>query len=413
MLLDEQGIRAQCRDFLRAAKSAFGPDARVLYASKALCFAGLYKVLQSENIGADVVSAGEMHTARAGGFDLANACFHGNYKSDAEISYAVAHGIGTIVIDNFEECARIDAAAGAAGVRQKVLIRLTPGVESDTHKAVVTGHAGSKFGALISDGTAEKLTRHVLAFSHLELTGFHCHIGSQIFDTDPYCRAAEVMLSFIADMKQKTGFAATELNLGGGFGVRYVKEQPEQDPAKTIEQIGKTVDVWVKKLKIQKPRMTIEPGRSLVAAYGLTVYTVGAVKSTPAKNFVIADGGMTDNPRFALYNAPYTVLPVNVVDDKKRNVSSSPASAYLFDLAGRTCESGDIIAANVRFETAPRAGDLIAVTCTGAYNYSMASNYNRLPRPAVVIVSAEGERVAVQRETAEDLIRKDLEIENI
>jgi diaminopimelate decarboxylase len=263
----------------------------------------------------------------------------------------------------------------------------------------VTGSVDSKFGNAIKTGQAEKITRLALTLENVELVGFHCHIGSQIFEIDPFVEAAEVMIKYIADIKNKTGFEAKELNLGGGFGVRYVKEHPFFDYAKAIATLASKMKASAKKCGIDLPRIMLEPGRSLVADAGLTLYTVGSVKEIPdLKNYVSIDGGMADNPRYALYQSQYELHVANKVNEKED---------YVCSVAGRCCESGDLIAENIKL-CKPEKGDILAVLVTGAYNYSMASNYNRVPRAAVVMVNDGEAREIIRRESLEDIIRNDI-----
>ncbi len=399
MVLDENKIRSVCRIYKEAMTKHFGEDAMPLFASKALSFKGIYRVIAEEGLGSDAVSAGEIYTAKAAGFDIGNMVFHGNNKTDDDIRYAMELGMGRFVVDGEEELCAVNDIAAEKGIKQKILLRITPGIDPHTHKAIVTGSVDSKFGNAIKTGMAEKITRHALTLENIELMGFHCHIGSQIFETEPFIEAAEVMLAFIADIKNKTGFEAKELNLGGGFGVRYVKEHPHIDYAEAIATLADKMKASVKKHGISMPRIMMEPGRSLVAAAGLTLYTVGSVKEIPdLKNYVSIDGGMADNPRYALYQSQYELHIANRVSEK---------ADYICSVAGRCCESGDLIAENIKLQK-PQKNDILAVLVTGAYNYSMASNYNRLTRPPIVLIRDGKPYIAVKRESFEDLTRNEL-----
>ncbi len=396
-LYDEGRIRERCRTYLTAAREAFGDGARVLYASKAASFSYLYRMMEEEGMGIDVVSSGEICAARRAGFPLENAYFHSNNKTDEDILYAMECGVGYFVADNAEELYAIERIAAANGATQQVLLRLTPGIDPHTYAAVATGKVDSKFGSAIETGQAEEITRLALSLPHVHLAGFHCHLGSQVFDADVYLRASTVMLDFVAYIAKTEGYMAELLDIGGGLGVRYVEEQPTLDIAGVIHEVGAHMKAHAKKLGIALPVILLEPGRSIVADAGLTLYTVGTVKDIPGyKTYVSVDGGMTDNPRYALYGSPYTILPVmGEVGEDTRRVS----------VVGRCCESGDILQENVCMPMRITRGDLLACLTTGAYHYSMSSNYNRLPRPPVVMIGEGGEdTLIIRRETAEDLL---------
>ncbi len=394
-LYDEARIRERCRTYLGAVKAAFGDRGQVLYASKAASFTTLYRIMKEEGMGIDVVSQGEIYTAQRAGFPLSHAYFHSNNKTDADIAYAIEQGVGYFVVDNAEELYAIDRIALSHDVRQKVLLRITPGIDPHTYAAVATGKVDSKFGSAIETGQADDITRLALSLPSVCLMGFHCHVGSQVFDSEVYIRAAEVMLDFVAHIAKTQGFLAEELDIGGGYGVRYVESQPTIDIAANIAEVGAFMRSHAEKIGIALPKISLEPGRSIVADAGLTLYTVGTVKDIPGyKTYVSVDGGMTDNPRYALYGAPYTILPV---------MGEVPADAPRVSVVGRLCESGDILQENVPLPATVRRGDLLACLTTGAYHYSMASNYNRIPRPPVVMLKENDSYVAIRRETPEDL----------
>ena len=398
-LLDEDKIRENCRTYMEAMKAAFGADALPLYAGKALCIKDIYRIMREENMGIDVVSCGEIFTANAAGFPMERAYFHGNNKTNADISYAMDAGIGYFVCDNCEELWAIEQEAALRGIEQRILIRITPGIDPHTHKAISTGSVDSKFGAAIETGDAEFLISLALKQPHVQLMGYHCHIGSQIFETQPFLDAAEAMLSFMAYMRDKIGFVAKELNLGGGMGVRYLEQHPMINYATNIKEIGEYVKKLCSQLSLDIPSIRMEPGRSIVANAGLTLYTVGALKTIPGfRNYVSVDGGMTDNPRYALYQAPYTIVAANRMNDIADTVCT---------VAGRCCESGDLIQENVLLPQ-PHRDDILAVLTTGAYNYAMASNYNRIPRPAMVRLHQGKDTLILRRETFEDLIKNEL-----
>ncbi len=396
-LMDEDRIRLHCREYLAAVRENFGEKGMVLYASKAASYKRLYQIMKEEGVGIDVVSPGEMFTAKAAGFDLGRAYFHSNNKSDADIALAMEMGIGYFVVDNEEELYAIDRLAQG---KQKILIRLTPGIDPHTYEAVATGKVDSKFGFAIATGQATDIVAKALNCEHIELCGFHCHVGSQVFEPDVFLASADVMLRFIAQIKRETGYMAGQLDLGGGFGVRYIKEQPTADIARNIREIADYVKGKCEELGLEMPIIGFEPGRSMVADAGLTLYTVGSCKKIPGYlTYLSVDGGMTDNVRYAMYGAPYTILPATKMDE--------PCTMAV-TVAGRCCESGDILQRDVPMPESMARGDLLACLTTGAYHYSMASNYNRIPRPPVVMLRDGESYLAVRRERYEDLVDLDL-----
>lgn len=400
-LMDEDRIRENCRRYTAAFRRHFGPGSRPLYAGKASSFKRIYEIMGEEGMGVDVVSAGEIYTALRAGYDLSQAYFHSNNKTDGDIRYGMDRGIGYFVADNGEEIRAIEAEAARRGIRQKVLLRLTPGIDPHTYEAVSTGKVDSKFGSAIETGQAEELARFTLAQPHVELVGFHCHVGSQVFDEDVFERAAVIMLEFAAGMKRRHGYTTRQLDLGGGYGVRYVESDPHLDVDARVGAVAQAVRGACARLALEMPEIRMEPGRSIVGDAGMTLYTVGTVKRIPGcKNYVSVDGGMPDNPRFALYGARCTCLLASRMDEPP----DFPCS-----VVGRCCESGDIIQEGVTLPGSVGRGDILAVCTTGAYNYSMASNYNRLPRPPIVMLRGGSESyVAVRRESLEDLCRNDL-----
>ena len=398
-LMDEAHIRENCRMYLRAFRRHFGENARPLYASKAASFKRMYEIMRSEGMGVDVVSAGEIHTAALAGFPMEQAYFHGNNKTDVEIQYAIEQGVGYFVADNHEELDAINRIAGALGKQQRVLLRLTPGIDPHTYEAVATGKVDSKFGAAIETGQAEALFQCARALPNVTLVGFHCHVGSQVFDEDVFERAGQIMLEFVALLRNRYGFATQQLDLGGGYGVRYCESDKQVDIEQRIGEVASSLKASAAALGIPLPTILMEPGRSIVADAGMTLYTVGTVKRIPGyKNYVSVDGGMTDNPRYALYGSAYTVYAAGRMDE--------PAVLHC-DVVGRCCESGDIIQPKVALPDV-RRGDLLAICTTGAYNYSMASNYNRMARPPVVMLTPERDTLAVRRETLEQLTENDI-----
>ena len=399
-VMDEKRIRKNCRIYIDSMKKYFGGNSVPLFASKANSFKQIYRIVNEEGMGADVVSSGEIYTAKSAGFPLEKTYFHGNNKTDWDISYAIDCKVGYFVADNEEEICAIDRIAGEKNINQKILIRLTPGIDPHTYEAVATGKVDSKFGSAIVTGEAERITKIALSKRNITLCGFHCHVGSQVFDSDVYISAAEIMLGFIADMKKKYGYVTEQLNLGGGYGVRYTEKDPVIDIEANIKLVAETLKKFALKFEIDLPDILMEPGRSIVADAGLTLYTVGSVKRIPEyKNYVSIDGGMPDNPRYALYKSSYTVLAAGKMNEK---------CDFQCSVVGRCCESGDIIQEGVYLPSSICRGDIIAVLTTGAYNYSMASNYNRIPRLPIIMINGDKDYIAVRRESFEDLARNDV-----
>ena len=399
-VMDERKIRENCRKYVNGMKKYFGDNAKPFYASKACSFKKIYNIVGSEGMGVDVVSVGEIYTAFKSGIDMKNACFHSNNKSDSDIKFALECGVGCFVVDNKEELDAINCFAGEMGIKQKILFRVTPGIDTHTYEAVNTGKVDSKFGFPIETGAAMDITKYALTKENIDLAGFHCHVGSQLFESSVFIRSAEIMLQFIADVKSTLGFEARELDLGGGYGVRYTENDPTIDIEDNIRQVAEYFKEKCKELNINEPFVSMEPGRSIVADAGITLYRVGNVKRIEGyKNYVAIDGGMTDNPRYALYESEYTVVAADKADEECN---------FLCDLVGKCCESGDIIQPKVMLPESIQRGDLVAVLTTGAYNFSMASNYNRIPRLPVIMVNGDESYVAVKGETLEDIISRDL-----
>ena len=399
-LMDEDKIREKCRIYKHAFVKHFGPGSYPLYASKANSFKRIYEIMKEEDMGIDVVSSGEIYTALKAGYDISKAYFHSNNKTDEDICFAMEHGIGYFVADNIEEVKAVEAEAARRGMKQNLLLRLTPGIDTHTYEAVNTGMVDSKFGSAIETGQAMDIVEYTLTQPHINLVGFHCHVGSQVFAEDVFERAAAVMLEFIAEVKTKLGYTASVLDLGGGYGVRYVDTDPYLDIETKIGEVAASIRSTCDRLGIDMPAIHMEPGRSIVADAGMTLYTVGTVKQIPGyKNYVSIDGGMTDNPRFALYGSKYTCFVAN----KLAETCDMEAS-----IVGRCCESGDIIQEHVMVPSSVGRNDIVAVCTTGAYNYSMASNYNRIARPALVMLSGGDNYVAIRRESLEDLCRNDI-----
>ncbi len=399
-LMDEDRIRQRCRTYLTAMRQSLKDKGKVLYASKAASYKRIYEIMKEEGMGIDVVSSGEICTAVKAAYPLENAFFHSNNKTDSDIAYAIEAGVGYFVVDNEEELFAIDRIAGEKNMRQAVLLRITPGIDPHTYEEVATGKVDSKFGSAIETGQADAITKIALDLKNVTLKGFHCHVGSQVFDSNVYIRTVDVMLEFIAHIQNTLNYTTEILDLGGGYGVRYTNNDPEIDIAANILQVCDALKAKAAEVNIELPCIYMEPGRSIVADAGMTLYTVGTVKRIPGyKNYISVDGGMTDNPRFILYNAPYTILPADKMLLEKD---------VCYAIVGRCCESGDIIQENVMMPDSIQRGDLVACLTTGAYHYSMASNYNRIPRPPVVMLSGGKSYIAVRRETFEDVARLDV-----
>ena len=398
-LLDEQRIRENCRMYQTAMTEFFGENALTLYASKALSFKRMYEIVSDEGLGIDVVSSGEIHTAAKAGFPMEKAFFHGNNKTDEDIAFAMDRGVGYFVVDNVEELYAIEHIASRKGITQKCLLRVTPGIDPHTYDAVATGKVDSKFGVPIETGQGEEFYNYAAALAHLEIVGLHCHVGSMVFDEDVYERTAQIMLEFMAKLHRKYGFVTQLLDLGGGYGVRYRESEGVVDIAYRISALASFMKELAAQLEIPFPAVLLEPGRSIVADAGLTMYTVGSVKRIKGyKNYVSVDGGMTDNPRYALYRSKYTVFAPERME--------APPTLHC-DVVGRCCESDDVIQPDVWLPEL-RRGDLLAVCTTGAYNYAMASHYNRIPHAPIVMLNEKGASVAVRRETLEQMTKNDV-----
>lgn len=391
---DENEIRKNIREFRKSIDENYGGKGLVHYASKAFSCKEIYRICASEGIGVDVVSGGELYTALSVNFPAEKIAFHGNNKTYAELAMAVENNVGRIIVDNITELETLNAVASKCGKTAEIMFRIKPGIDAHTHDFVKTGQIDSKFGFALETGEAMEAVKKALKMSNIKLCGLHCHIGSQIFDIDPFELAAKVMLEFFADVKSQTGIELEELNLGGGFGIKYLENDNPRPFGDYMKSVSKTVHEYCDKLGLFVPFIHIEPGRSIVGAAGLTLYTVGAVKEIPdIRTYVSIDGGMTDNPRYALYKSDYEVVCANKADEERTEIVT---------VAGKCCESGDLIQENTKLQKV-EAGDILAVLSTGAYNYSMASNYNRIPRPPVVMIKDGESRIVVKRETYADV----------
>ena len=355
-VMDEALIRKHCQSYKNSIDKFYGGEGLVCYASKAFCCMEMCRVMKDEGIGLDVVSIGELYTAEKAGFDCDKICFHGNNKTDEELEYAVDLKVGRIIVDNIYELKRLDKIAENKGVKANIMFRIKPGIDAHTHNFIRTGQIDSKFGFALETGEAMEAVKMAISCPNINLKGVHCHIGSQIFSINPFVEAAEVMLKFIADIKNETGHEVVELNLGGGFGIKYTENDDPVPYEAYMEKVSAAVKESCEKL------------------------------------------GMTDNPRYALYQSEYEALVANKAD-KPRDTKVT--------IAGKCCESGDLIGEGMPLQEA-EPGDIIAVCATGAYNYSMSSNYNRIPKPATVFINNGESRVVIKRETLDDIIRNDM-----
>ncbi|MBE6895688.1 MAG: diaminopimelate decarboxylase [Ruminococcaceae bacterium] len=398
-IMSEKTIRENCRKYKNAIEKYYGGNGLPLFASKAFSCMEIYRIVASEGLGTDVVSGGELYTALKAGFDPKKIYFHGNAKTEKELIMAIESGVGHIVVDNIEELMLLDRLAGEKGKIANISFRIKPGVEAHTHDFVKTGQIDSKFGVALENGEAFEIIKTASELKNVKVVGAHCHIGSQIFDEDPFMLAAKVMLEFMAKVKNELSVEIKELNLGGGFGIRYVEGQNPKDYDEYMRKVSETVKSESAALGLEVPYIVVEPGRSIVGAAGITAYKVMSVKTIEnIRTYVAIDGGMTDNPRYALYKSEYEACIANKADKPKD---------FKATVAGRCCESGDLIGENMMIQK-PEAGDILVVFATGAYNYSMASNYNRVPRLPVVMITDGKPRIIVKRETYEDIIRNDI-----
>ncbi|MFR9676798.1 diaminopimelate decarboxylase [Streptomyces sp. TR06-5] len=395
-VLDEADFRERCR----AWRDAFGEDADVFYAGKAFLSRAVVRWLHEEGLNLDVCSAGELNTALAAGMPADRIALHGNNKSGEEIRSAVRAGVGRIVLDSFQEIARVAYIAAELGTVQRVQIRVTVGVEAHTHEFIATAHEDQKFGLALADGQAAEAVRRVLQLDSLELVGIHSHIGSQIFDTSGFEVAAHRVVGLLRQIRDEHGVELPEIDLGGGLGIAYTSEDDPREPHEIAKALGDIVTGECRAADLAVPRLSVEPGRAIVGPTAFTLYEVGTVKELDGlRTYVSVDGGMSDNIRTALYDAEYTVSLVSRTSD---------AGPMLSRVVGKHCESGDIVVKDAFLPSDLAPGDLLAVPATGAYCRSMASNYNHALRPPVVAVESGAARVIVRRETEEDLARLDV-----
>ncbi len=398
-VMNESLIRDNCKRYKKFFADNFSVESFPCYASKALSCLEIYRIMKEEGMGVDVVSGGELYTALNAGFPAEKIFFHGNNKTQQELRMAVKYGVGRIIVDNLTELEVINSIAAEMNSNVNIGFRIKPGIDAHTHDYIRTGQIDSKFGFALENGEAKEAVRLALDCSNVNLCQVHCHIGSQIFDTEPFADAVKVMLSFIAEIKNEFNFVINELNIGGGLGAKYTDKDTPLAIEDYLAPVAESFHSTCAELGISEPSFHIEPGRSIVGESGTTLYTIGNVKEIEnVRTYVSVDGGMCDNIRYALYKAEYTVL----------NASKSEGEVLKnVTVAGKCCESGDLLQEGVDIID-PKPGDILAVLTTGAYNYSMASNYNRILRPAIVMVKNGKSRIVVQRETYADIISNDI-----
>ena len=398
-VLDETTIRNTIRSYVSSFKKFYDGNGMPLYASKALSCKELCRIAKEENIGLDVVSGGEIYTALQAGFPMEKVHFHGNNKTENEIRFALKSKVGKFVVDNLYELELLNKIAGEMNIKADISFRIKPGVDAHTHNFIRTGQIDSKFGFALETGEAFEAVKEALKLDNVCLKELHCHIGSQIFDIEPFVTAAEIMIDFMAKIKSELGAAISELNLGGGFGIMYTSDDEPVPYENYMDKVSVAVKAKCAEHGLPVPFIYIEPGRSVVGEAGITLYTVGGKKKIPnVRTYVSIDGGMTDNIRYALYQSAYTIVNASKAD--------KPADEIV-TIAGKCCESGDLVQEHTKVADV-QVGDILAVLSTGAYNYSMASNYNRIPRPAIVMVKDGKSRVIVKRESYEDIVRNDV-----
>lgn len=393
-VIDEQHVRNVCREYLKNFKVKENGN-RVTYAGKAFLPLEMCKIINEEGLCLDVVSGGELYTAYKSGFPMEKVLFHGNNKTIEEIKMGISLGVGRFVADNFYELNTINEFAKKENKVVNVYIRITPGIEAHTHDYIKTGQIDSKFGFTLINNGVINAVKEILNLENIKLMGLHAHIGSQIFDVDPFVDEVEVMFNIMNDIRSQLGIELPELDLGGGFGIYYTEEDKPKDPKVFCDAILNKAEEMAKKLEYPMPKLVIEPGRSIIGNAGTTLYTVGSIKEIPeVRKYIAVDGGMTDNIRPSLYRADYECAIANKMNCQEEE---------LVTVAGKCCESGDILISDVKLPKV-ESGDILAIATTGAYGYSMSSNYNKIPRPAVVMVKDGTTRVACKRQSYEDLL---------
>lgn len=397
-VMDENLIRENCKRYFESFNCSDRGN-KVAYAGKAFLTLAMCKIIEEEGLCLDVVSGGELYTAYKAGFPLEKVLFHGNNKTLEEIEMGVSLGVGTFVVDNLFEIEQLNKIAKDYGRNQDIYLRITPGIEAHTHEYIKTGQIDSKFGfAPVGDNIINAIKR-AISLENINLLGLHCHIGSQIFEITPYEDAADIMLNLINRVKNETGYIIKELDLGGGFGIYYSDEDRPREIEEYCNAIINKVDKVCNEIGLERPTLIIEPGRSIAGNAGITLYTIGSIKNIPSvRKYVSVDGGMTDNIRPALYKARYECIVANrVIYDAKEKVT----------ISGKCCESGDILLNAIKIPSV-LSGDVLAVMSTGAYGYSMSNNYNKIPKPAVVMVKDGKTKIICKRESYDDIIKNEV-----
>lgn len=395
-VLDEVTVRGKCREYRTAFKDKYS-NFLVCYASKALCASALLKIIQDEGMGVDASSGGELYTAKRAGCNLANVYFHGNNKTERELEDAVNMGIGRVVVDNYDELSLLGRVSSRLKKKIKILFRVNPGIEAHTHEFIQTGQIDSKFG--IAKDEIVDAVKKTQTMEYIEFAGLHSHIGSQIFDISPFLAEADVLTALASEIYKASGVRIEDLNLGGGLGIDYSGGDNVPTIDSFVKQIIAHVEEKCDEFNLQRPKIVLEPGRSIIGNAGLTLYTIGSIKEIPGiRTYISVDGGMSDNPRPILYDAKYEAEVANKAGQPKTKKVT---------VAGRFCESGDKLIKDYELQN-PEVSDILAVFCTGAYNYSMASNYNRVPRPAMVLVNNGLSKLIIKRESYEDLVLNDI-----
>lgn len=397
-VMSENRILDRCKEIHDSFLTPY-ENTRAVFASKAFLSVETSRLVTREGLGVDVCSGGELYTAIQAGVPMEQVIFHGNNKSIAEIQMAVDYQVGRVVVDNEYELIELNRYASEKNIVMPILYRITPGVDSHTHKFISTGQLDSKFGIPLDRSVRNHYIQLAMDASNVDLLGFHFHVGSQLHENTSHLAAVDIVMDLVRDVKNELGFLTKELNLGGGFGVKYTEEDDPKPLSYFIQPMMEKVTTRSAGIGIERPAVIIEPGRWIVAEAGITLYTIGAIKEIPGiRTYVSVDGGLPDNPRPALYQAKYDAVLANKFNQP---------NAQTVTIAGKCCESGDILIWDLPLPTVS-SGDLLAVLCTGAYNYSMASNYNRLPRPAVVMIKDGIDRVIVKRETYDDILAREL-----
>jgi diaminopimelate decarboxylase len=397
-IVDEALVRQRCREFVNAFRAS-GLKFQVAYASKAFCVMAMCRIAEEEGMSLDVVSDGELYTAIAAGFPVERIHFHGNNKSIQEMEMAIDAKIGCFVVDNFIELHMLNAVAAEKNQKVKILLRITPGVEAHTHEFISTGQTDSKFGFDLGNGAAFRAVDEASKLSNIQILGIHSHIGSNIFEVEGFKMAVEKMIGFATQVRSELNVTFKVVNLGGGFGIRYVEGDTPLPVAEYVKAITDGIIDFFGKHQYPIPEIWVEPGRSIVGDAGTTLYTLGTSKDIPGvRKYVAVDGGMTDNPRFALYGSRYEAILANRAGERNEEVVS---------VAGKCCESGDMLIKDIELPKV-NPGDLLAVSCTGAYNYAMASNYNRIRKPAVVFVKDGHADLVVKRESFGNIVGNDV-----